>query len=286
VASRVNIAAAFCLVAAGLFAGGGGTAVAVADPGHNDSRGGAHRSAGPRNQSEKPRSKKDRSSARPGKHGYDLDRSSGKAKHPGRGNPDGKDRGKPAEPCWLCGEVPLPVPTPSPGGGGGGLGEVIIIRPNPPEMQLPEAHELSRRGSATVTAEAPAVVPPVAPVPRAPLTVPVVRGPVVEVGGGAEPPAAPLSPGPPAAPNPLRTEPPTGREPEPAGVGGPAAAPGSFRVGYAEQLRTAEISRIVALALPGLAGLVVLTAAGGVVGYRQAKAGHVIRTSDFARYMN
>ena len=58
------------------------------------------------------------------------------------------------------------------------------------------------------------------------------------------------------------------------------------RVGYGEYLRSAGISQIAALALPGLAGILVLTGAGGLLGYRQAKAGHGVRSSGIARFMN
>jgi hypothetical protein len=44
----------------------------------------------------------------------------------------------------------------------------------------------------------------------------------------------------------------------------------SFRAGYPEYLRTAQLGELLAVALPGVAGVMVATAAGGVVGYRQA----------------
>ena len=46
------------------------------------------------------------------------------------------------------------------------------------------------------------------------------------------------------------------------------------------------MSQIVALALPGVAGMLVMTGAGGLIGYRQAKAGHVVRTGRAARFVN
>jgi hypothetical protein len=57
-------------------------------------------------------------------------------------------------------------------------------------------------------------------------------------------------------------------------------------VGYGEYLRSAGISQIAVLALPGVAGILVLTGAGGLLGYRQAKAGHAVRTGRVARFTN
>jgi len=52
--------------------------------------------------------------------------------------------------------------------------------------------------------------------------------------------------------------------------------PDRFRVGYAENLRSAGMPELVGTALPGLGGIVLITAAGGLLGYRQAKAGHAL----------
>ena len=46
------------------------------------------------------------------------------------------------------------------------------------------------------------------------------------------------------------------------------------------------MSQVAALAAPGLAGMLVLTGAGGLLGYRQAKAGHAVRTGGTARFVN
>ncbi|MGB3355735.1 MAG: hypothetical protein WBB00_23650 [Mycobacterium sp.] len=91
----------------------------------------------------------------------------------------------------------------------------------------------------------------------------------------------------PAAPRQGPAEPPRVREPQPATVGGAATLPASsFRVGYGEYLRSAGMAQIAVLAVPGLLGILVLTGAGGFVGYRQAKAGHAVRHSGVGRYMN
>jgi hypothetical protein len=51
-------------------------------------------------------------------------------------------------------------------------------------------------------------------------------------------------------------------------------------------LRSAGLSQVAALAVPGVAGMLVLTGAGGLVGYRQAKAGHAVHTTGTARFVN
>ena len=73
--------------------------------------------------------------------------------------------------------------------------------------------------------------------------------------------------------------------PPPARPENVAAPPASFRPGYGQYLRMASLPEVAALAVPGVAGLVLLTGAGGVIGYRHAKAGQVIRTSSIARFM-
>lgn len=45
-----------------------------------------------------------------------------------------------------------------------------------------------------------------------------------------------------------------------------------FRPGYPDYLRAAGLSEVAAVAVPGFAGIITLTAAGGLVGYRQARA--------------
>jgi hypothetical protein len=63
-------------------------------------------------------------------------------------------------------------------------------------------------------------------------------------------------------------------------------SPSSYRIGYPNYLRTAGISQVAALAVPGVTGILVLTGAGGLIGYRQAKAGLAIRTRGTARFVN
>ena len=52
----------------------------------------------------------------------------------------------------------------------------------------------------------------------------------------------------------------------------PEKIPESFRVGYAEYLRSATMSDLLVAAVPGVAGLAGFTMVGAFAGYRQARA--------------
>ncbi len=66
----------------------------------------------------------------------------------------------------------------------------------------------------------------------------------------------------------------------------PSAGPGvAVRLGYPEYLRQADITGLALVALPGLAALLGLTAIGGVLGYRQAKAGYLLRAATAGRFL-
>jgi hypothetical protein len=56
------------------------------------------------------------------------------------------------------------------------------------------------------------------------------------------------------------------------------------RQGYPAYLRSARISQIATVALPGVAGLIAVTVSGGMIGYRQANSGRYLR-SDAARFL-
>ena len=119
----------------------------------------------------------------------------------------------------------------------------------PPVPTAPSAR------SVVIRAEHPASVP-AAPVAPAPVIVPpVVRPPPVVV---------PLAPAP--APSPL------------APVPSPAAPPSAV-------IRAADVTDLLAVALPGVAGILAFTAAGGVVGYRQARAAQVLPPAGIARFL-
>lgn len=121
----------------------------------------------------------------------------------------------------------------------------------------------------------------------APISAPVLTIPVV----GAGPGGAATSAGPgramPAAPRRVAAEPPPARQPPPAREGAPGSpAVPAGRIGYGETLRSAGTSQLAALAVPGMIGILVLTALGGLLGYRQAKAGQAMRARGTARFMN
>jgi hypothetical protein len=48
---------------------------------------------------------------------------------------------------------------------------------------------------------------------------------------------------------------------------------------------TNDLAGLAAVALPGTLGLLALTGLGGVLGYRQAKAGRALRTAASARFL-
>ena len=122
---------------------------------------------------------------------------------------------------------------------------------------------------------------------------------------GAGPAAVDLSPPPAALPAPVMISPPIGSAPPP-----PPAAPltrtaiaprvvpappaqsqssvdpaRSVRLGYPEELRSADITKLAMVALPGLAAIAGMTALGGVIGYRQARAGYVLQAAGAGRFL-
>jgi hypothetical protein len=128
-----------------------------------------------------------------------------------------------------------------------------------PSAQLP-AVALGSRGVEFVPEAPPQVAP--APVP--------VAAPVLVI-----PPAAPALDVPVPQGLPVTTT----NQPGPNGLTGPAEhfspptkIPESFRVGYAEYLRAATTTDLLAAALPGAVGIAGFTVIGAFAGYRQAKA--------------
>ena len=118
-------------------------------------------------------------------------------------------------------------------------------------------------------------IPPPAAAPRVPPP------------AGANPAGAPTQVGSQGAEGiapPIRRAPlPPAAEPAP----GIAAARGtpSPRQGYHSYLRTATTADMALVELPGVAGLMFLTFSGGVIGYRQASAGRMVRTQGAARFL-
>src|SRR5262245_36540900 len=138
---------------------------------------------------------------------------------------------------------------------------------------------------APVVIAPPPVAPPrpVTPPNAPPVIPPVAVTPPVPVGGRAGSRVQ--------APNSVVAgAPPRMREPAPTPAPAPAtgAVPVDMRatrVGYQQYLRTAKTSDIAVVALPGLAGLVLMTVSGAVIGHRQARAGHMLRHTAAARFM-
>jgi hypothetical protein len=61
--------------------------------------------------------------------------------------------------------------------------------------------------------------------------------------------------------------------------------PVAFRAGYSDYLRNAGMAQITATAVPGAAAILLFTLGGGFIGYRQARAGHVIRAEGMTRFL-
>jgi hypothetical protein len=61
--------------------------------------------------------------------------------------------------------------------------------------------------------------------------------------------------------------------------------PVAFRAGYSDYLRNAGMAQITAIAVPGAAAILIFTLGGGFIGYRQARAGHVIRAEGMSRFL-
>ena len=130
-----------------------------------------------------------------------------------------------------------------------------------------------------------------APVVRAPLVAAVPR--VATVGGAGNRPVEAL-----AAPAPGVTQPgtagartpvirgslPSSAEASPQSVSTPlSGAPA--RLGYPRALTNPTVAELAAVALPGVAGLLLVTFGGGVIGYRQANSVRFVRTSGAERFL-
>ena len=191
--------------------------------------------------------------------------------------PGGPEQHWPWPPChseWPVWPVPVPVPAAaaSPSRGIRGVPPPItqptvtfgpsVSRLDPPGLQLRAALRLriaerirerrERSDQALPSGPAPFRPAPLAPIP---------------------PPAAPLKLGPrPAAPVPQPAE-------------SPAARPESNRAGYPAYLRDADLAEVAAVAVPGLVGIFGLTAIGGYLGFRQARAGYILRAAGTARFL-
>ncbi|HTI77628.1 MAG TPA: hypothetical protein VL634_21695, partial [Mycobacterium sp.] len=148
------------------------------------------------------------------------------------------------------------VPAPVGGGGGGGAPEAPAGGGAlPPKMQLPP-ELLPPATEPSVIDVVPGVGAAAVDLPIPPLTLPVIVAPAAGLGGGGAP-AAPVLKG---MPRGVSAEPPAGREPLPAAAGSNIGVPpASYRIGYTDYLRNAGLSQVAALAVPGVAGMLVLT---------------------------
>lgn len=91
--------------------------------------------------------------------------------------------------------------------------------------------------------------------------------------------------------SPVGAAPAAGSSPQPAkpdtfAAGRDLALQPSYRAGYGAYLRAAGLGEIAAVAIPGFTGILVLTGAGGLLGYRQARAGHAVRSGNSVRFLS
>ncbi|MBX9920564.1 MAG: hypothetical protein K2Y33_12185 [Mycolicibacterium frederiksbergense] len=172
------------------------------------------------------------------------------------------------------------------GGGAPSTAQPPAGRPGaPPGLEIPPPRELLPESPVL-----PVVPDPQEPLPGlvAPAAMPVLSMPVIVLppplpglggGGGAGPRAqAPGSPARPPAPS--RVTP----AERPAAPRNDTVVPASYRAGYGEYLRTAGMPQVIAVAVPGATAIMLLTGLGGLIGYRQARAGLAIRASGSARF--
>ncbi|WP_243858593.1 hypothetical protein [Mycobacterium sp. DL440] len=182
------------------------------------------------------------------------------------------------------GTTQAPSAVVSGGGGGGGaagaptngnLGRAPGLAPVP---TAPSSRTIVIRSAPPKLPAAPApaiATPPVAPAPVVAPPAPVISVPVPAAPPVGMPPAVPSAPTNPA----LRSEPPA------AQMVSVPAVPESFRLGYADYLRMASTSDLLFAVLPGLGGMLLMTAAGGAVGFRQARAAQTLPSPQIARFL-
>lgn len=178
-----------------------------------------------------------------------------------------------------CDWSPFIEPIRPPGPAGGDNGSWLVFQGQAavtaPVTQLAGgvAPELASLDVSPALPPAPSAAPTAAPAAvAAPAFVAPDPGPSVQA-GPRRPTAAPLAgPASPASGPPPRT--------------GPAApASESVLVGYPEYLRQATMTELASVALPGLAAILGLTALGGLLGYRQAKAGYLLPAAGAGRFL-
>lgn len=191
----------------------------------------------------------------------------------------------------VAGTGPAPSAAVSGGGGGGAVGAPgnanIGRAPNlAPVPTAPSSRTIVIRSAPPKAAATPPVAPapaaPVVPIAPAPVVVPpapAVTAPVPSAPVPSAPPvAAPHAPSAPILPA-HRPEPPAAQPLSTPPV------PESFRTGYADYLRQASTADLLWAVLPGLGGMVLMTAVGGAVGFRQARAAQTLPAPHIARFL-
>jgi len=189
--------------------------------------------------------------------------------------------------AWQPGD-PGPWPAPIAGGDSGNNGlifvpDVAATIPVPvfgDRVESPVATDALPEDMVSVVA--PVAAPPVPAAPTVPVAHPssgprAVRVPAAPAPRPSAPRAIPVAPAPaspPAAPLPPQQPPALG-----------AAPPVPVRLGYPDDLRDADLAKVVSMALPGLAAMAGMTALGGLVGYRQARAGYELRVAGAGRFL-
>jgi hypothetical protein len=151
--------------------------------------------------------------------------------------------------------------------------------PTAPSAHSVVIHAEPSEAPPDVSAPAPVVAapPPVAAPPA--IVVPVIAP--APAPAGAPPATVSVAP---VLPLPPGRQPAT-RQSVPAVAVDAPAPPLAFRAGYTEVLRDADLQALIFATVPGVAGMLAFTAAGGLVGYRQAKAARAMRSTAIARFM-
>jgi hypothetical protein len=216
--------------------------------------------------------------------------------------PGGRPPREPGDPDWPCHGGGDPDPgggygSPGAGGGGGGgSGGGVVSRPawptspypsQPPtvaEPAEPELTELTDEPAAALGGGGAFDAPGVGAAP-VPVGLPIFLAPPAPNALIETVPPPSMSSPLPSSPAALPGQQPSVGLPIPISTAIGAAPPAGFRVGYAPYLRTADTSEIAGLAVPGVAGIVALTAIGGFVGYRQAKSGVAVRTAGTSKFL-
>lgn len=270
------------IAAAGLLAGPGtvAAAIAAADP--------TPSAAGPDSATGADRDPETGADPDPAA-GADPDPETGAG--PTHRNPRAGHRGSGGEPSeWHCDQRGAPfgcaeaaVPARSPGGSGSGALPAAPLAPRAPVAVISGGVE--RQAAAGLeTPDAPEAVgapPPASAAPGGAPSASLVPAPAAQ-------PSWQPPPGPTAAPTPAAVQLP----PAPVAIPAPpAAAPApqprerGRPPGLPEGLPAPGVGSVAAQALPGLAAILGMTALGGVLGYRQAKAGQMLPAAGAARFL-